>query len=140
MTCVWQNRTLFIKIPIFIVDNPSTIITFQQLSILLCPSVAAVLICTDIVKSHFLFSSSSLRLEENSFSVIAFWTWMILRPGQCRIRYNISDDVCQFTVEKKSSISLFNCFVLVGKSVNRCSENPRKTKGTYSISCIILLT
>lgn len=80
---------------------------------LFCPSVAAMLICTHIIQSHFFFSSSSLCLEKYSFSMIALWAWMFFGSWQCWIRYYISDNMCQFTKEKKiqlkKSLVIFKC-------------------------------
>lgn len=62
------------------------------------------LICTHIIQSHFFLSSSSLCLEKYSFSMIALWAWMFFGSWQCWIRYYISNNVCQFTKEKKNTI------------------------------------
>lgn len=71
---------------------------------LFCPSVGAMLIRTHIIQSHFLLSSSGLCLEKYSFSVVALWAWMFFSSWQCRVRYYISNNVCQFTKKKKDTI------------------------------------
>lgn len=71
---------------------------------LLRPPVAAVLIRTHIVQSHFLFGPSSLRLEKYSFSVVAFRAWVFLGSRQCRVGYHVGDDVRQFAKRKISTL------------------------------------
>ena len=65
---------------------------------LFSPSVCTVGVCANIVKSHFLFSTARLGLEKHCLSVGAFGTRMILSSWKSWIRYNISNNLSQFTV------------------------------------------
>lgn len=57
------------------------------------PSMAATLISTDIVQSHFLFSTASLSLEKNGFAMAAFWTSVLLCSRECGVGDDIGNDV-----------------------------------------------
>lgn len=58
--------------------------------------MSTILICTDVVQSHFFFSSSCLGLEEYSFPVTTLWTCMVLGTREGWIRDYIRHYVCKF--------------------------------------------
>lgn len=61
------------------------------------PSMRAVLIGANVIKSHFLFSATRLSLEENSFAMSAFGARVIFGAWQRRVGNNIGNDVSQLT-------------------------------------------
>lgn len=50
---------------------------------------------THIVKSHLLFSSPSLTLEEHGLSVVAFGAHVVLRAGQSGVTHHVRVNVRQ---------------------------------------------
>ena len=65
--------------------------------------MGAIGIGTNVVQPHFLFCPTRLRLEENSLSMSAPGTRVVLCPWQCGIGDNISNDLCELT--RKYNIS-----------------------------------
>lgn len=53
-------------------------------------------VTTDIIQSHFIFSSPSLCLEEYSISGAAAGTRVVICAGQCWVLHDLWTDVTQF--------------------------------------------
>jgi hypothetical protein len=68
----------------------------NQLNFLLCPTMWAVWVGADVVKSHFFFSTSCLSLEEDSLTMTALWARMVFSSWQCWIRNDVRNNVSQF--------------------------------------------
>lgn len=95
----------------------------KEICSLFGPSMRAVLVGADIIKSHFLFSATCLCLEEDGLTMTTLWTGMIFGSWQCRIGNDVRNDVRQLT--RKKIVKLWFKSSLIE---------------THSISCMILFT
>ena len=60
------------------------------------PTMSAVNVGANVVKSHLVFSTARLGLEEDCLSMLALGTRMILRSGQCRVADDVWNDLSDF--------------------------------------------
>lgn len=67
----------------------------MEMTVLLCPSMSAMLVGAHVVQPHLFLSSSGLSLEEDSLAVATLGTGMVLGLGQCGVRDHIRHYVGQ---------------------------------------------